>query len=96
MPARILVVDDLPASVKVLEAKLTSEYYEVLTATDGATALEIVRERDPDLVLLDVLMPGMDGVQVAVAGRAGEARHRRSAGVEGEGKKGGVYDQRAG
>ncbi len=64
MPARILVVDDLPASVKVLEAKLTSEYYEVLTATDGATALEIVRERDPDLVLLDVMMPGMDGVEV--------------------------------
>ena len=38
MPARILVVDDSPASVKVLEAKLTSEYYDVLTATDGATA----------------------------------------------------------
>ena len=64
MPARILVVDDLPASVEVLAAKLTSEYYDVLTATDGATALEIVHEQDPDLVLLDVMMPGMDGVEV--------------------------------
>ena len=64
MPARILVVDDLPASVKVLEAKLTSEYYDVLTATDGAAALEIINEHDPDLVLLDVIMPGMDGVEV--------------------------------
>ena len=64
MSARILVVDDLPASVRVLEAKLSSEYYDVLTATDGATALEIVHQQDPDLVLLDVMMPGMDGVEV--------------------------------
>ena len=64
MPARILVVDDMPASVKVLEAKLTSEYYDVLTATDGPSALEIIHEHDPDLVLLDLMMPGMDGVEV--------------------------------
>jgi len=64
MPARILVVDDMPASVKVLEAKLASEYYDVLTATDGPSALEIIHKHDPDLVLLDVMMPGMDGVEV--------------------------------
>ncbi len=64
MPARILVVDDSPTSVKVPEAKLTSEYYDVLTATDGSTALDIVHEQDPDLVLLDVMMPAMDGVEV--------------------------------
>ena len=64
MSARILIVDDLLASVKVLAAKLTGEYYEVLTANDGASGLEIVRERAPDLVLLDVMMPGMDGFEV--------------------------------
>ena len=64
MSARILIVDDMAASVKVLAAKLTSEYYEVLTAHDGPTALEIVAEEMPDLVLLDVMMPGMDGFEV--------------------------------
>ncbi|MEQ8807167.1 MAG: response regulator, partial [Rhodospirillales bacterium] len=64
MSARILIVDDLAASVKVLAAKLTSEYYEVLTAHDGPTALETVAREMPDLVLLDVMMPGMDGFEV--------------------------------
>ena len=54
----------MPASVRVLEAKLTSEYYDVLTATDGQSALEMVHDHDPDLILLDVMMPGMDGVEV--------------------------------
>ena len=64
MSARILIVDDLLASVKVLAAKLAGEYYEVLTANDGASGLDIVREQEPDLVLLDVMMPGMDGFEV--------------------------------
>ncbi len=64
MSARILIVDDLAASVKVLAAKLTSEYYDVLTAHDGPTALEMVNSELPDLVLLDVMMPGMDGFEV--------------------------------
>jgi two-component system cell cycle response regulator len=64
MSARILIVDDLAASVKVLAAKLTSEYYDVLTAHDGPTALETVAREMPDLVLLDVMMPGMDGFEV--------------------------------
>lgn len=64
MPARVLVVDDIPVNVKVLEAKLFIEYYDVLTAFDGPTALEIVKQDSPDIVLLDVMMPGMDGYEV--------------------------------
>ncbi|MSO89785.1 MAG: PleD family two-component system response regulator [Rhodospirillaceae bacterium] len=64
MPARILVVDDVPANVGVLEAKLSSEYFDVSTAADGPTALAQIRQSPPDLVLLDVMMPGMDGFEV--------------------------------
>jgi two-component system, cell cycle response regulator len=61
MTALILVVDDIPANVKLLEAKLTAEYYDVITATDGIEAIEQVKKHKPDLVLLDVMMPRMDG-----------------------------------
>jgi two-component system cell cycle response regulator len=64
MTGRVLVVDDLLPNVKLLEAKLTSEYFDVLTASDGPTALEIVENQHPDIVLLDVMMPGMDGFEV--------------------------------
>ncbi|MBU0800964.1 MAG: PleD family two-component system response regulator [Alphaproteobacteria bacterium] len=64
MSARVLVVDDILPNVKLLEAKLSSEYYEVLTATSGEEALRRVEEDSPDLVLLDVMMPGMDGFEV--------------------------------
>ena len=64
MSARILVVDDIEANVRLLEAKLTAEYYEVLTARDGPTALAIAAGEKPDIVLLDVMMPGMDGFDV--------------------------------
>jgi len=64
MTARVLVVDDLVPNVRLLEAKLTAEYYDVVTATDGPTALEIVEKEAPDIVLLDVMMPGMDGFEV--------------------------------
>lgn len=64
MSARVLVVDDILPNVKLLEAKLTSEYYEVLTATSGLEALEKVAAHSPDIVLLDVMMPGMDGFEV--------------------------------
>ncbi len=63
MTARVLVVDDLPANVKVLEAKLTAEYFTVVTAMSGAEALERVRTDRPDIILLDVMMPGMDGFE---------------------------------
>jgi len=64
MSARILVVDDVEANVRLLEAKLAAEYYEVLTANDGPTALALAASEKPDVVLLDVMMPGMDGFSV--------------------------------
>ncbi len=64
MSARVLVVDDILPNVKLLEAKLTSEYYDVLTAMNGEEALKKVAEESPDIVLLDVMMPGMDGFEV--------------------------------
>lgn len=64
MSARILVVDDNPLNVKLLCAKLMRDYYTVLTAESGAAALEIAHAQKPDLVLLDVNMPEMDGFEV--------------------------------
>jgi two-component system, cell cycle response regulator len=64
MSARVLVVDDTPVNVKLLEAKLLVEYYEVLTANDGPSALVIAEDHIPDIILLDVMMPGMDGYEV--------------------------------
>lgn len=64
MTARILVVDDVPANVKLLEARLRAEYYEVVTATDGYEALEISENSNIDVILLDVMMPGLDGFEV--------------------------------
>jgi len=63
MSARILVVDDIAANVKLLEAKLSAEYYIVLTATNGFEALEVAKAEQPDLILLDVMMPKMDGFE---------------------------------
>jgi len=62
MTARILVVDDIPANVKLLEARLLAEYFEVLTAEDGLKALAICAGTQVDLILLDIMMPGMDGM----------------------------------
>ena len=64
MPARILVVDDILPNVKLLEAKLSAEYYDVITALSGEEALRRASEDSPDMVLLDVMMPGMDGFEV--------------------------------
>src|SRR5262245_10852897 len=64
MSARVLVVDDIPANVKLLEARLSAEYFDVLTASCGAQALEICERAECDIVLLDVMMPDMDGFEV--------------------------------
>jgi two-component system cell cycle response regulator len=73
MTARILVVDDIQANVKLLEAKLSAEYYEVLTAASGQECLDTARARLPDLILLDIMMPGMDGFEVCQRLKADEA-----------------------
>ena len=64
MTARVLVVDDILANVKLLEARLTAEYFEVVSAYSGAEALGKMEACDPDIILLDVMMPGMDGFEV--------------------------------
>jgi DNA-binding response OmpR family regulator len=71
--ARILVVDDIPENVRLLEAVLVPRGYEVLTANDGVAALELVESQDPDLILLDVMMPGLDGYGVCTELRANDA-----------------------
>jgi two-component system cell cycle response regulator len=63
MTARILIVDDVPANTRLLEAKLAAEYYQVTSARDGFEALAVARDWQPDLILLDVMMPGMDGYE---------------------------------
>ncbi|HEX3808571.1 MAG TPA: PleD family two-component system response regulator [Rhizomicrobium sp.] len=64
MTARVLVVDDILSNVKLLEAKLSAEYFEVVTAYSGLEALGKIEAAEPDIVLLDVMMPGMDGFEV--------------------------------
>ncbi|ODT49287.1 PleD family two-component system response regulator [Devosia sp. 63-57] len=64
MTARVLIVDDIPTNIRLLEVRLTAEYFEVVTATSGQQALEICQTQDIDIVLLDVMMPEMDGFEV--------------------------------
>ena len=63
MTARILIVDDILPNVKLLEAKLSGEYFDVLTALSGPEAIKKAEEHSPDIILLDVMMPGMDGFE---------------------------------
>ncbi|MGZ4415907.1 MAG: response regulator [Gaiellaceae bacterium] len=69
---RILVVDDLPANVRLLEAVLAPRGYDIVPATSGAAALALVESEEPDLVLLDVMMPGLNGYAVCRRLRASE------------------------
>jgi len=62
--ARVLVVDDQPANVRLLEAILVTRAYDVMTASSGEEALKRIAESEPDLVLLDIVMPGIDGYEV--------------------------------
>ncbi len=64
MTARVLIVDDIPTNVRLLQARLMAEYFEVATASSGIEALEVCSTTDVDIVLLDVMMPGMDGFEV--------------------------------
>lgn len=70
---RILVIDDDPAITSVLKRSLAYEGFAVDTAPSGAEGLAIARERYPDLVILDIMMPGLDGLEVLRRLRAGAA-----------------------
>ena len=75
MSARILVVDDVPANVKLLEARLSAEYFDVLTAANGAEALQICARAECDIILLDVMMPDIDGFEVCRRLKSNPATH---------------------
>src|SRR5437667_777174 len=75
MTARVLVVDDIAANVKLLDARLSAEYFEVRTAMSGAEALGVCERAECDIVLLDVMMPDMDGFEVCRRLNAGLATH---------------------
>src|SRR5699024_7768445 len=64
MKAKIMVVDDEPSIVTLLSVHLQKADYEVLTASDGQTALKEIISREPDLIVLDLMLPGMDGLDV--------------------------------
>src|SRR5438270_11942631 len=63
-PPRILVADDNPMNVDILQTRLAAHGYEVVTAGDGEAALAAAREHVPDLILLDIMMPKVDGIEV--------------------------------
>jgi two-component system cell cycle response regulator len=75
MTARVLIVDDIQANVKLLQARLEAEYFEVLTASSGQAALDICARGCVDVVLLDVMMPGMDGFEVCRRLKASSITH---------------------
>jgi two-component system, cell cycle response regulator len=75
MSARILVVDDVPTNLKLLEVRLSAEYFEVIAAANGAQALEICERGLCDIVLLDVMMPGLDGFEVTRRIKSNPATH---------------------
>jgi two-component system cell cycle response regulator len=75
MTARVLVVDDIAANVKLLDARLSAEYFEVRTAMSGAEALAVCERAECDIVLLDVMMPDMDGFEVCRQLKSSPATH---------------------
>ncbi|MBV1698229.1 MAG: PleD family two-component system response regulator [Hyphomicrobiales bacterium] len=75
MTARVLVVDDVPANVRLLEARLSAEYFDVVTAMSGQEALTICDRAECDLVLLDVMMPDLDGFEVCRRLKTSPATH---------------------
>ena len=75
MTARVLVVDDISANVRLLEARLSAEYFDVLTASNGTEAIAICERERIDVVLLDVMMPGLDGFEVCRRIKANPKTH---------------------
>jgi two-component system, cell cycle response regulator len=75
MSARVLVVDDVPANIKLMEARLTAEYFDVVTAMSGPEALAVCERSQCDIVLLDVMMPEMDGFETCRRLKASPKTH---------------------
>ncbi len=75
MTARVLIVDDIPTNLRLLQARLEAEYFEVVTATTGPEAIEACERSDIDIVLLDVMMPDMDGFEVCRRLKANPKTH---------------------
>jgi two-component system cell cycle response regulator len=73
--ARVLIVDDIPSNVRLLDARLSAEYFEVVTAASGREALQKCESQDIDIVLLDVMMPEMDGFEVCSRLKANPKTH---------------------
>ena len=86
MTARVLVVDDIFTNVKLLEAKLSAEYFDVMTAMNGPDAIALCEQGLCDIVLLDVMMPGMDGFEVCRRLK-NDARHRAYTRGHGDGAR---------
>ena len=63
-PPQLLIVDDQPMNVDILKTRLAVHGYDILTATDGEAALDIATTQHPDLILLDIMMPKVDGIEV--------------------------------
>lgn len=63
-PPLILIVDDNPANVEILQMRLLANNYDIITATDGEMGLAMAKEKQPDLLLLDIMMPKIDGIEV--------------------------------
>jgi serine phosphatase RsbU (regulator of sigma subunit) len=63
-PPLILIVDDNPANVEILQMRLAANSYDIITAADGEAGLALARDKQPDLILLDIMMPKMDGLEV--------------------------------
>jgi two-component system alkaline phosphatase synthesis response regulator PhoP len=61
---KILIIDDEPSIIKLVSAYLKPEGYEVLTASDGVSGLKVARAFNPDLIILDLMLPGMDGIEL--------------------------------
>src|ERR1043165_6569839 len=75
MTARILVVDDVAANLKLMEARLSAEYFDVVTALSGQEALAVCERAECDIVLLDVMMPDIDGFEVCRRLKANPSTH---------------------
>src|SRR6202162_1628961 len=72
-PPLILVVDDVPDNVEILQLRLERQGYDIVTASDGEAALAMIRDKLPDLVLLDIMMPKLDGIATVKALKADTA-----------------------